>query len=82
MTTAEMYRAPRSEARATTEAAPDLLVKLRCVREVVASFSLPVDTTTMHAVRTSEADVARLMEWLESDSLDWEAVANARRHGW
>jgi arsenate reductase-like glutaredoxin family protein len=26
--------------------------------------------------------VDELMEWLDSDSLDWEAVARARREGW
>jgi hypothetical protein len=27
-------------------------------------------------------DVARLIEWLESDSLDWDAVARIRENGW
>ncbi len=43
--------------------------------------------TTANAAAVNDPDreqmVDELIEWLESDdSLDWDAVARARRHGW
>jgi hypothetical protein len=56
-----------------TSTAPDLMGVFR---------EGQLGASTVRPVTIGTEDVARLIEWLESDSLDWDAVARIRENGW
>jgi hypothetical protein len=57
----------------TVPVTPDLMAVFRHA-ERRASGARPA--------RLTDVEVTRLVEWLESDSLDWDAVARVRDDGW
>ena len=63
-------RADTAAYRYSTEA-PDLMGALRIREFAVATYARP------EAARIDE-----FVDWLDSDSLDWDAVADARSNGW
>jgi|tagenome__1003787_1003787.scaffolds.fasta_scaffold20384951_2 hypothetical protein len=70
-TGAQEYRVQFEDRPTTT--APDLMGVFRDA-EVRASGAIRQPP--------SREDVEKLMAWLESDSLDWDAVARVRSDGW
>ena len=56
-----------------TLTAPDLMGVFR---------EAELQATGVRPATMGTEEVGRLIEWLESDSLDWDAVARVREHGW
>ncbi len=78
MTTAD-YQVQFGDRPVTTRPTADLLGAWAEAQVVVRNY-----TARLNDILSPSRDqlVDELMEWLESDSLDWDAVARARHEGW
>jgi len=82
MTTAERYRVEFGDVALSTTSAPaaDLLGSLARAQAEAQNY---MDRMEQLVSPSRDQLVDELMVWLQSDdSLDWEAVARARREGW
>jgi hypothetical protein len=81
MTTTQEYRLELG-GRRTTHPTPDVLARLSEWQVRATTTRVAWHKMTEPAPTLEDAEVAEIMAWLDSDSLDWDAVERARHDGW